>query len=296
LKQTENKKEFHSSLSGHAQIGRECQSALIAAVPNYSLLKNKRFTSNYIGVKELVDNEPTREESGTRIVKIMNGYKDMDKFLLNESWNATVEEDYNKSTNNFSSLLNKFGHRDKKSVSSITDTAPRVSKVYRSHFKSVQSLNENNRDSLGIIKRRKADSKVLGDGTNNNLYNQWLSAIPGLNKVTEKDEVSKSTQDFEPPEVMKNFIFPKTRQINLCNTDQKNNVNTFSEIKKKGNLSNRPNNKYNKTSRFEYYKKPSIPKLYNHKLYNNVKVCSNFSNEEYLNMSKPCKLTKKWYS
>lgn len=288
MKQEQYGKECHSSLSGHAQIGRECQSALIAAVPNYSFIWNKRFKSNYIGVKELVDNEPMQEKSGTHIDKIMNGYKNIDKSLYNESWNATVEEDYNKKINNFSSLLNGVGNRVK-SVSSITETAPRVSKIYQSHFKSVRSLNENNRDSVGSTKSRNVGSKVSDDLTNNNLYKQWMRTFSALNKATESDEVSKSTLDFEPPKVIKNFIFPKTRQINLCNTDQKDNFSTFSEVKKKCNLSNRPNNKYNKTSLFEYYKKPSVPKLYNQKSKKNVKG-------EYLSMSKPCILTKKWNS
>ena len=85
MKQEQYGKECHSSLSGYAQIGRECKSALIAAVPNYSFIRNKRFTSNYIGVKELVDNEPMQEKPGTHIDKIMNGYKKMDKSLYNES-------------------------------------------------------------------------------------------------------------------------------------------------------------------------------------------------------------------
>jgi hypothetical protein len=120
-----------------------------------------------------------------------------------------------------------------------------------------------------------------------------MTAISGLNKATERGEVFNSTLEIEPPKVMKNFILPKTRQINLCSTDQKDSISTFSEVKKKGNLSNRPINQYNKNSRFEYYKKPSIPKLYNQNFTRNSKMFSNYSKGEYLNKSKPCKLTKK---
>lgn len=266
-------------------------------VPNYSLLWNKRTGSDYIKIKELTDNEPVQEENLLQISKILNLNKQTDQSDLAESWNATVDENLHRSIHIFSTVTNKIISRETLSISSMTENAPRVSKIYQSQYKSAKSINENNRESLGSTRSGNLGSKTSDEGTNTVVYTK-CPKDSGSNKNTKRDSGSNSGSELDMYKDFKNYRLPKTTSINLINVDQMEIAKPLIQtLKIENDISpNRAVNKSKKSSRFEYYKTPSFHNLYNTKFTKKSIKNSIHSKMDYLTKSGRNSGIKKWYS